>query len=106
MPGGQIGYELKLRVVPHCADLGRLDANMRLSRTADFQEYFNSHRSMHSSRMPLAKTNLGLFPEMPAQQPIFQIQPGEVHGAHPVPGAGLPAQDPQKMQSQQMMQIM
>ena len=72
LPGGICLWELKLRAEPHCPDPARLDAAMRLSRSQDFQEYFNSHRSMAPSAVRVAgKTDIRLFPEMPAQQPVF-----------------------------------
>lgn len=62
LPGGMVLWELKLREVPHCADPARLDTAMRLSRSQDFQEYFNSHRSL--APINRIKTDLRLFPEI------------------------------------------
>jgi len=57
-------------------DLARLDQQMKMSRSTDFMEYFNAHRSIQSSGIRLNKPDMRLFPEVQPhhQQPIFEIQ--------------------------------
>lgn len=82
MPGGIIGWELKPLNVPHCMDLARLDNAMKMSRQSDFQDYFNSHRSMQASGLRIGKPDMRLFPEVQhGQPPVFDILAGHVHGA-------------------------
>lgn len=66
-------WELKKRPFPHCQDLYSLDTMMRQSRTNDFQEYFNLHRSSQQQVMRLSKP--GLFEPQPAQNNVFEITP-------------------------------
>ena len=88
-----VTWELAKRKAPIRQDLAKLEEEMRISRERDFSEYFNTHRSMPSSKtaaIPKPMPNADPLP------PIFALNPSAAFVPNPSQQTGVTSKNYQQ----------